>query len=66
MNHHSNRGTYSRREEDAADWRAGRYLVWLMQNDALSVKGFTEAANLFFQHWRFPPQLPPQQPQSPI
>ena len=48
VNHHSTRGRYSRREEDAADWRAGRYLAWLMANDALTVKDFTDAANLFF------------------
>jgi len=64
VNHHSNRGTYSRREEDAADWRAGRYLAWLMQNDALSVKGFTDAANLFFSIGDFHLNSPHNNPKA--
>ena len=48
VNNYAGRGGYSKREEDAADWRAGRYLAWLMQNDAIGVKEFTDAANLFF------------------
>ena len=48
VNHNSTRGRFKHREEDAADWRAGRYLAWLMQKEALGVKEFTDAANLFF------------------
>ncbi len=64
VNHHSNRGRYSRREEDAADWRAGRYLAWLMANDALSVKDFTDAANLFFSIGDFHLESPHNHPKA--
>jgi len=64
VNHHSNRGSYSRREEDSADWRAGRYLAWLMANDALSVKDFTDAANLFFSIGDFHLESPHNNPKA--
>ena len=51
--HHVNRaidqGPFKGREEDAADWRAGRHLGWLMANNVLSVEEFTEAANILFR-----------------
>ena len=51
--HHVNKaidqGPFQGREEDAADWRAGRYLGWLMDNKVLSVEEFTEAANILFR-----------------
>jgi len=64
VNHHSNRGSYSKREEDSADWRAGRYLAWLMTKDALSVKDFTDAANLFFSIGDFHFESPHNNPKA--
>lgn len=64
VNHSSSRGPFSNREEDAADWRAGRYLAWLMDNGALSVKDFTDAANLFFSIGDFHLQSPHNNPKA--
>lgn len=64
VNHSSSRGAFSNREEDAADWRAGRYLAWLMDNGALSVKDFTDAANLFFSIGDFHLQSPHNNPKA--
>ena len=64
VNHHSNRGSYSKREEDAADWRAGRYLAWLLDNEALGVKDFTDAANLFFSIGDFHMESPHNNPKA--
>ena len=51
--HHVNKaisqGPYQGREEDAADWRAGRYLGWLIEQQVLRVEDFTEAANILFR-----------------
>lgn len=51
--HHVNKaisqGPFRGREEDAADWRAGRYLGWLIQQRVLPVEDFTEAANILFR-----------------
>ena len=51
--HHVNQaidqGPFKGREEDAADWRAGRYLGWLIAQNALKVEDFTEAANILFR-----------------
>ena len=62
INHNSSRGDYTNREEDAADWRAGRYLGWLISRGALSVKDYTDAANLFFRigdfHYQSPHAMP--------
>jgi hypothetical protein len=51
--HHINQaisqGPYEGREEDAADWRAGRYLGWLIDQQVLPVEDYTEAANILFR-----------------
>ena len=64
VNHHSARGRFPRNEEDAADWRAGRYMAWLMRNRALEVKDFTDAANLFFSIGDFHLQSPHSNPKA--
>ena len=51
--HHVNQaisqGPFDGKEEDAADWRAGRYLGWLIDQQVLPVEDFTEAANILFR-----------------
>ena len=64
INHNSSRGDYTNREEDAADWRAGRYLGWLISRGALSVKDYTDAANLFFRIGDFHHQSPHAMPST--
>lgn len=64
VNHHSNRGPYSQSEEDAADWRAGRYLAWLLEQEVISVKDFTDAANLFFSIGDFHFESPHNNPKA--
>lgn len=53
LDHHGNpRSTpdpYRNNQENAADWRAGRFLGWLMARGALTVEEYTEAANLLFR-----------------
>jgi hypothetical protein len=48
MNFYSGRGPYKGKEEDAADWRAGQYLTWLLKKGAFDLNSFVNGANLFF------------------
>tara|TARA_Y100001968_G_C19396946_1_gene738863 strand:+ start:328 stop:1473 length:1146 start_codon:yes stop_codon:yes gene_type:complete len=48
VNHHIGRQMYLYNEENEADWRAGKYLAYLIHNNLMPLEGFTKNANLFF------------------
>lgn len=48
VNSYSGRGPFPAYEEDAADWRAGKYFGWLLSRQALTIDDFANASNMFF------------------
>jgi len=58
VNNYSGRGPFPAYEEDAADWRAGKYFGWLLSRQALTIADFANASNLFFSIGDFYHQTP--------
>ena len=48
VNQHIGREKYRGNEENEADWRAGRYLAYVISNKLMPLEGLTTGANLFF------------------
>ncbi len=48
VNHHIGREQYLDNEENEADWKAGKYLAYVISNQLMPLEGFTKGANLFF------------------
>ena len=58
VNSYSGRGPFPAYEEDAADWRAGKYFGWLLSRQALTIDDFANASNMFFSIGDFYHQTP--------
>ena len=58
VNGYSGRGPFPAYEEDAADWRAGKYFGWLLSRQALTIDDFANASNMFFSIGDFYHQTP--------
>ena len=48
VNHYIGRENYLDNEENEADWRAGKYLAYVISNNLMPLEGLTKNANLFF------------------
>ncbi len=48
VNQHIGREKYLGNEEDEADWKAGKYLAYVISNKLMPLEGLTTGANLFF------------------